>query len=92
MILGVVGLGYVGLPLAVEFGKSFTTLGYDISGKRISELRKHIDVTCECTPEAIASAKQLSFVSDLERIRDCNTYIITVPTPIDEQNIPDLRI
>jgi UDP-N-acetyl-D-glucosamine/UDP-N-acetyl-D-galactosamine dehydrogenase len=89
--IAVVGLGYVGLPLAVEFGKHFITKGYDISYKRVSELRDHLDLTNECTAQSIASAKHLSFVSDLNSIIDCNIYIITVPTPIDGQNIPDLN-
>lgn len=88
--LGVIGLGYVGLPLAVEFGKVMPTLGFDINSKRISELRDGIDQTLEVEPELLASALQLSFSSDLEVLRACNVYIVTVPTPIDDSRRPDL--
>ncbi|MBN1637081.1 MAG: nucleotide sugar dehydrogenase [Deltaproteobacteria bacterium] len=90
--IAVVGLGYVGLPLAVEFGKKHPTIGYDISRKRVDELKKYQDRTREISPEEIASSRQLSFTSNQEDIRQCNTYIITVPTPIDHFNRPDLSL
>lgn len=88
--LGVIGLGYVGLPLAVEFGKVMPTIGFDINAKRIAELNDGIDRTLEVEPELLAESTQLSFASDLEALRDCNVYIVTVPTPIDESRRPDL--
>lgn len=88
--LGVIGLGYVGLPLAVEFGKVMPTLGFDINEQRIGELRDGVDNTLEVEPELLAEAEQLSFTSDIEALRDCNVYIVTVPTPIDGNRSPDL--
>ncbi|PAU74756.1 Vi polysaccharide biosynthesis UDP-N-acetylglucosamine C-6 dehydrogenase TviB [Halomonas salipaludis] len=88
--LGVIGLGYVGLPLAVEFGKVMPTVGFDINANRISELRDGIDQTLEVEPELLAQSTQLSFESELDALRDCNVYIVTVPTPIDSSRRPDL--
>nr|WP_298248830.1 Vi polysaccharide biosynthesis UDP-N-acetylglucosamine C-6 dehydrogenase TviB [uncultured Halomonas sp.] len=88
--LGVIGLGYVGLPLAVEFGKVLPTVGFDINSKRINELRNGVDHTLEVEPDLLAEASQLSFASDLEALRGCNVYIVTVPTPIDASRRPDL--
>ncbi|MDK9688108.1 Vi polysaccharide biosynthesis UDP-N-acetylglucosamine C-6 dehydrogenase TviB [Halomonas sp. LC1] len=88
--LGVIGLGYVGLPLAVEFGKVLPTVGFDINTQRIGELRDGIDHTLEVEPELLAEAKQLSFESQIEALRGCNVYIVTVPTPIDSTRRPDL--
>ncbi|MWJ28495.1 Vi polysaccharide biosynthesis UDP-N-acetylglucosamine C-6 dehydrogenase TviB [Halomonas sp. ZH2S] len=88
--LGVIGLGYVGLPLAVEFGKLLPTVGFDINTQRIRELNDGIDLTLEVEPELLAQASRLSFESDLEALRGCNVYIITVPTPIDASRQPDL--
>ncbi|APX94936.1 Vi polysaccharide biosynthesis protein VipA/TviB [Halomonas sp. 1513] len=88
--LGVIGLGYVGLPLAVEFGKVMPTVGFDINAKRIGELRDGIDQTLEVEPELLAQSTQLSFASELEALRHCNIYIVTVPTPIDSSRRPDL--
>ncbi|MEQ6917342.1 Vi polysaccharide biosynthesis UDP-N-acetylglucosamine C-6 dehydrogenase TviB [Halomonas aquatica] len=88
--LGVIGLGYVGLPLAVEFGKLLPTVGFDIDAKRISELRDGIDYTLEVEPELLAQASQLTFSDELEALRECNVYIVTVPTPIDSSRRPDL--
>ncbi|MCP5160701.1 MAG: Vi polysaccharide biosynthesis UDP-N-acetylglucosamine C-6 dehydrogenase TviB [Hahellaceae bacterium] len=85
-----VGLGYVGLPLAVEFGKKFDTVGFDINKARITELKSGKDATLEVEEELLASATRLSFTSELEDTRSCNVYIITVPTPIDEFKTPDL--
>ncbi|WP_169735516.1 Vi polysaccharide biosynthesis UDP-N-acetylglucosamine C-6 dehydrogenase TviB [Halomonas halodenitrificans] len=88
--LGVIGLGYVGLPLAVEFGKVLPTVGFDINARRIGELRDGVDHTLEVEPELLAEASQLSFESDIEALRACNVYIVTVPTPIDDNRSPDL--
>ena len=87
--LGVVGLGYVGLPLAVEFGKHFDTLGFDISAERIEELRRGHDRTRELTAEEIAAATRLRYGTDPEALRECNTFVVTVPTPVDEHKRPD---
>ena len=88
--LAVVGLGYVGLPLAVEFGKQYETVGFDISEGRIAELRAGRDSTLEVEPELLAQATRLSFTGELRDIADCNVYIVTVPTPIDKARRPDL--
>jgi len=88
--IGVIGLGYVGLPLAVEFGKETKTLGFDINQHRIEELREGKDRTLEVDTEELTSAKQLSFSSNLDDLKACNFYIVTVPTPIDEHKQPDL--
>ncbi|ABR73491.1 Vi polysaccharide biosynthesis protein VipA/TviB [Actinobacillus succinogenes] len=88
--VGVVGLGYVGLPLAVEFGKQRETIGFDISPNRVKELAEGKDRTLEVSSEALKSATHLSYTSDLERLKRCNFFIVTVPTPIDDVNRPDL--
>jgi UDP-N-acetyl-D-glucosamine/UDP-N-acetyl-D-galactosamine dehydrogenase len=88
--VGVIGLGYVGLPLAVEFGRHFRTLGFDIKAGRIRELRSGRDSTLECSSEELRAAKQLSFSDDLAQLRRCRVFIVTVPTPIDEYKRPDL--
>ncbi len=88
--LAVVGLGYVGLPLAAEFARSREVLGFDISQSRIEALRAGLDATQELSREELAAAKGLSFTSDLEDLRACNTFIVTVPTPIDGHKRPDL--
>ncbi|MEH8116278.1 Vi polysaccharide biosynthesis UDP-N-acetylglucosamine C-6 dehydrogenase TviB [Aeromonas allosaccharophila] len=88
--IGIIGLGYVGLPLAVEFGKKFHTLGFDIKTDRVNELRSGEDSTLECSSEELLEATQLSYTDSLEDIRQCNFYIVTVPTPITEENTPDL--
>lgn len=88
--IAIIGLGYVGLPLAVEFGKKNNVLGFDINQQRILELKKNIDKTNELTSDEIKQSKNLSFSaipSDLSKI---NVYIITVPTPVDDHNVPDL--
>ncbi|QCF26304.1 Vi polysaccharide biosynthesis UDP-N-acetylglucosamine C-6 dehydrogenase TviB [Hydrocarboniclastica marina] len=89
--IGMIGLGYVGLPLAVEFGKQFPTVGFDISEKRIRALQAGHDTTLEVEDDLLAAAKHLRFSSNLKDIRDCNVYIVTVPTPIDSFKTPDLR-
>ena len=88
--IAVIGLGYVGLPLAVEFGKSRTVVGFDINAGRIDALRAGRDVTQEVDGAEIRGAAHLSFSSDIEDLRACNTYIVTVPTPIDAHKRPDL--
>ncbi len=88
--IAVIGLGYVGIPLAVEFGKQFPTIGFDINPDRIQELTKGFDRTLEMSSDDFASAKQLSYTMSVEDLRDCNIYIITVPTPINNKNLPDL--
>ena len=88
--IGIVGLGYVGLPLAVEFGKKFDTIGFDINEGRVSELRDGTDSTLECSSEELVEATQLSYSASLEDLKQCNVYIVTVPTPIDEHKRPDL--
>ena len=88
--IAVVGLGYVGLPLAVEFGKQYDTVGFDINTGRVDELRAGRDSTLEVEPELLASATRLSFSAQLEDIRGCNVFIVTVPTPIDAAKRPDL--
>ena len=88
--LAIIGLGYVGLPLAVEFGKRRSTIGFDISADRIAELQAGRDHTREVEPEELAQATQLIYTADLEAIRDAQVYIVTVPTPIDAHKRPDL--
>jgi len=88
--IAVIGLGYVGLPLAVEFGKRFDTVGYDIRPERVEALREGQDQTREVTTEELAESPRLRFTTTLDDIRDCNTFIVTVPTPIDSAKRPDL--
>ena len=88
--IGVVGLGYVGLPLAVEFGKKYTTVGFDINAARVEELKAGEDSTLECSGEELAEAKHLSYTSSTDGIADCNFYVVTVPTPIGTSNRPIL--
>lgn len=86
----VLGLGYVGLPLAVEFGKKYNTIGLDINENRISELKQHFDRTLEVSKEELESTTLLSFTFKPEEIKSASIYIITVPTPVDQYNNPDL--
>jgi UDP-N-acetyl-D-glucosamine/UDP-N-acetyl-D-galactosamine dehydrogenase len=88
--LAVIGLGYVGLPLAAEFGKLRSVVGFDINVARIDELRSGHDHTLETSPEELAAASQLTFTADPSDLAACNTYIVTVPTPIDASKRPDL--
>jgi UDP-N-acetyl-D-galactosamine dehydrogenase len=88
--IGVIGLGYVGLPLAVQFGKTYTTIGYDINQCRVQELKDGIDRTLETDGLELAEAGQLTFSTDVEDLRQANVFIVTVPTPIDEHKQPDL--
>lgn len=88
--IAIIGLGYVGLPLAAEFGKKFNTIGIDISQERIDELKKGIDRTRELESEALKAAHLLSFSTKIEDASEAQIYIITVPTPVDKFNNPDL--
>ncbi|MFY2763012.1 Vi polysaccharide biosynthesis UDP-N-acetylglucosamine C-6 dehydrogenase TviB [Arenimonas sp. MALMAid1274] len=88
--IAVIGLGYVGLPLAVEFGKQYDTIGYDIRAERVAELGQGRDSTLEVSAEELAASPRLRYASRLEDIRDCTVYIVTVPTPIDAAKRPDL--
>jgi UDP-N-acetyl-D-galactosamine dehydrogenase len=88
--LAIIGLGYVGLPLAVEFGKRYQTVGFDINKTRIEQLRAGHDSTLEVDAEELADIHRLRFSAELDDIRDCNVYIVTVPTPIDLAKRPDL--
>ena len=88
--IAIIGLGYVGLPLAVEFGKHLPTIGYDINATRISELQSGQDHTLEVCPTDLQAAKQLHYSSHLNDLRDANVFIVTVPTPVDNHKRPDL--
>ena len=88
--IGIIGLGYVGLPLAVEFGKKYRTVGFDVKTARIAQLREHVDNTLETSPEDLKSAEKLLFTSDPADLADCDVFIVTVPTPVDIYNRPDL--
>lgn len=88
--VAIIGLGYVGLPLAVEFGKMYNTVGFDVNSKRVSELKNSIDVTLECSSEEIASANLLKFSDCESDLAKASIYIVTVPTPVDRHHKPDL--
>ncbi|WP_414659522.1 Vi polysaccharide biosynthesis UDP-N-acetylglucosamine C-6 dehydrogenase TviB [Acinetobacter courvalinii] len=88
--IAIIGLGYVGLPLAVEFGKKTPVVGFDIHQKRIDELKSGQDHTLEVSPEELSQATNLSYSANLEDLKSCNFFIVTVPTPVDEVNRPDL--
>lgn len=90
-MLAVIGLGYVGLPLAVEFSKKFKTIGFDINVSRIEALKSGVDSTLEVSKEELELARQLQFSSDIADLESCNVYIVTVPTPIDEHRQPLLK-
>jgi len=89
--IAIIGLGYVGLPLAVEFGKHYEVIGFDIDNNRIKDLKSGLDNTLELTTQEINKSKFLSFTDQINDLKHCNTYIITVPTPIDKNNIPNLE-
>lgn len=89
--IGIIGLGYVGLPLAVEFGKVMPVVGFDINSERIEELRNGIDRTKEVTAEELSASAGLSYSSDPKDLHDVNYFIVTVPTPVDDFKKPDLR-
>ncbi|MGP9635790.1 Vi polysaccharide biosynthesis UDP-N-acetylglucosamine C-6 dehydrogenase TviB [Psychrobacter sp. AOP3-A1-26] len=88
--IAVIGLGYVGLPLAVEFGKQHLVVGFDINAERISALIAGTDHTLEVSDDELAQATHLSYSSDIQALKDCNFFIVTVPTPIDDYKQPDL--
>lgn len=88
--IGIIGLGYVGLPLAVEFGKQFDTVGFDINAQRIAELKDGVDRSLEVNADELASAARLSYTTNPADLSNCNVYIVTVPTPIDKHKRPDL--
>jgi UDP-N-acetyl-D-galactosamine dehydrogenase len=89
--IAVIGLGYVGLPLAVEFGRRYPVLGFDINPERVKELTRGRDSTCEVSPEELRSARHLKFTTSVRQLRGANFFIVTVPTPVDEFKRPDLR-
>src|SRR6185436_3619048 len=88
--LAIIGLGYVGLPLAVAFGRRFPTVGFDINRGRIAELERGEDHTREVDGEELRRAEHLSFTADPNALAECNVFIATVPTPVDEHKRPDL--
>ena len=88
--IAIIGLGYVGLPLAVEFGKKYPTLGFDINAKRVDELKQGHDFTLEVSEDELAESPFISYSCDVDELKQSNIYIVTVPTPIDEHKQPDL--
>ena len=88
--IGIIGLGYVGLPLAVYLARHFPVLGFDIDRERVAELSGGIDRTREVTEEEFARASRLTYFADVESLREANFYIVTVPTPVDQAKRPDL--
>ena len=88
--LAVIGLGYVGLPLAVEFGKHYPVVGFDVNARRLDELRAGHDRTLETTAEELRAAARLSYSSNLDDLKQTDVFIVTVPTPIDQHKRPDL--
>ena len=88
--IAIIGLGYVGLPLSIEFGKVFKTIGFDTKKSRVADLKRGHDSSFEVTSEKFQESKQLTFTNDVNDIANCNVYIITVPTPIDEYKKPNL--
>ena len=88
--IGIIGLGYVGLPLAVEFGKKYDTVGFDVKKARLESLRNAIDETLETSTEDLKSAKLLRYTDEIEDLKDRDIFIVTVPTPVDQYNRPDL--
>ena len=89
--IAIIGLGYVGLPLAVEFGKKYPTIGYDINQERLKDLSQGIDSSLEVKAEELDSSNQLSFTCEISDIAEANIYIVTVPTPINALKEPDLK-
>ena len=88
--IAIIGLGYVGLPLAVEFGKHRATIGFDINQARINELQSGKDHTLECSPEDLKAAEQLCYSANLQDLQQAQIFIVTVPTPVDPANRPDM--
>ncbi len=89
--IAVIGLGYVGLPLAVEFGKKYSVVGFDVNSQRIEQLKNGNDVTLEVNNAELKESKKINFTSEIDKLISCNVYIVTVPTPIDENKFPDLK-
>ena len=91
--IGIIGLGYVGLPLCIHFNREFEVIGYDINSKRINELNKLVDKTNEVTGSDLKTAKELGlkFTSEIKELKDCNVYILTVPTPVKNDKVPNLN-
>jgi len=90
--IAIIGLGYVGLPLAVAFGEKYQVVGFDINLERIANLNKGVDSTLQCTTQEIANASKLIFTHDLTQIKDCSIFIVTVPTPVTTDKQPDLHL
>ena len=88
--VGIIGLGYVGLPLAVEFGKKFDTVGFDLKKERLDMLVSGVDLTLETSSEDLLAAKHLTFTGDKNALADRDVIIVAVPTPVDKYNRPDL--
>lgn len=88
--IGIIGLGYVGLPLAAAFGKQFETIGLDINKERVAELKKGYDATLEVSEAVLKLSSQLSYTSEVKDLDGCDFFIVTVPTPIDTYKRPDL--
>src|SRR5437764_13546902 len=88
--IAVIGLGYVGLPVALSFGKMLPTVGFDIRQRRVDELKRGQDDTREVTSEQLSAAIKLEMTADPSKLSDCTFFIVAVPTPIDENNRPDL--
>jgi len=88
--IAIIGLGYVGLPLAAAFGKVLPTIGFDLNVDRIAELQTGYDRTLEVSIDELADAKHLSYAADVEALRACNVFIVAVPTPVDAAKTPDL--
>ena len=89
-VIGVLGLGYVGLPVALAFSRLYETRGYDINAERVDALRQGNDSSGEIDPAEISNSDKLQLTSELDELRGVHVYIVTVPTPIDQQNEPDL--
>ena len=90
--LAIIGLGYVGLPLALEFAKKRKVIGFDTQEKRIKDLQSGIDKNLEVSKEELSDAKQLVITNDIQNLETANCYIVAVPTPIDKHKIPDLKL
>ena len=87
--LAVIGLGYVGLPLAVEFGKKFEVIGFDVNKNRVDQIKKNEDTNLEISKKDFSESVHLNCSNIIDDIKDCNIYIVTVPTPIDNHKNPD---
>jgi UDP-N-acetyl-D-galactosamine dehydrogenase len=88
--IAIIGLGYVGLPLAIAFGHQYSTIGYDTNANRVNELKEGKDHTLQSSSEVIKNVAHLSFTNQLASIKDCNIFIVTVPTPVTANKEPDL--